>query len=81
MSLFQNLPVFLALINLDQTWRTFFFPAFLGPHPRPMEVPRLGVELELQLPASTTATATVMQDPGCICSLHHSSQQCHILNP
>ena len=31
---------------------------FLGPHPRHMEVPRLGVESELQLPASTTATAT-----------------------
>ena len=25
--------------------------AFLGSHPRYMEVPRLGVELELQLPA------------------------------
>ena len=24
---------------------------FLGPHPRPMEVPRLGVELEPQFPA------------------------------
>ena len=36
----------------------FFFFVFLGPHPRHMEVPRLGVELELQLPANTTATAT-----------------------
>ena len=31
---------------------------FLGPHPQHMEVPRLGVESELQLPAYTTATAT-----------------------
>ena len=31
---------------------------FLGPHLWHMEVPRLGVELELQLPAYTTATAT-----------------------
>ena len=31
---------------------------FLGPYPWHMEVPRLGVELELQLPAYTTATAT-----------------------
>ena len=31
---------------------------FLGPHPRHMEGPKLGVELELQLPAYTTATAT-----------------------
>ena len=27
----------------------FFFLVFLGPHPRQVEVPRLGVELELQL--------------------------------
>ena len=44
-----------------------------------MEVSRLGVELELQLPAFAIATAT--QDPGHICDLHHSSQQCQILNP
>ena len=29
---------------------------FLGPHLQHMEVPRLGIESELQLPASTTAT-------------------------
>ena len=34
---------------------SFFF--FLGSHQRHREVPRLGVELELQLPASATATA------------------------
>uniref|UniRef100_A0A4X1WCH5 Uncharacterized protein n=1 Tax=Sus scrofa TaxID=9823 RepID=A0A4X1WCH5_PIG len=44
-----------------------------------MEIPRLGIESELQLPAYTTATAT--QDPSHICDLHHSSQQCWILNP
>ena len=44
---------------------------FLGPHPRHMEVLRLGVELELQLPAYTTATAT--RDPSCVWDLHHSS--------
>ena len=52
---------------------------FLGPHPRHMEIPRLGVKSELQLSAYTTATA--MQDPSHICHLHHSSQQCLILNP
>ena len=31
---------------------------FLGPHLQHKEVPRLGVESELQLPAYTTATAT-----------------------
>ena len=44
-----------------------------------MEVPRLGVELELQLPAYTRATAT--PDPSHICDQHHSSWQCQIHNP
>ena len=44
-----------------------------------MEVPRLGVELELQLLVYTTATA--MQDPSCVCDLHYSSQQRQNLNP
>ena len=44
-----------------------------------MEVPRLGVESEPQLPAYTAATA--MRDPSCVFSLHHSSWQCQILNP
>ena len=44
-----------------------------------MEVPRLGVELELQLPAYATDTA--MPDLSCICYLHHSSPQGQILNP
>ena len=44
-----------------------------------MEVPRLGVKSELQLLAYTTATAR--PDLSHICKLHHSSQQCWILNP
>ena len=43
-----------------------------------MEVPRLEVELELQLLAYTTPTAT--QDPSLICNPHHSSWQRRILN-
>ena len=43
------------------------------------EVSRLGVQLELQLQAYTTATAT--QGPSCICDLHCIWQQCPILNP
>ena len=35
---------------------------FFGPHLWYMEDPRLGVQLELQLPACTTATA--VQDPS-----------------
>ena len=34
-----------------------FVFCFLGPHLQPVEVPRLGVPSELQLPAYTTATA------------------------
>ena len=44
-----------------------------------MEVPRLGVQSELQPPAYTTATA--MQDLSRICNLLHGSRQRHILNP
>lgn len=43
-----------------------------------MEVPRLGVQSELQLPAYTTVTET--QDPRHVCDLHHSSRQRWILN-
>ena len=41
-----------------------------------MEVPRLGVESELQVPAYTTATA--MQDPSHVYNLHHRSGECRI---
>ena len=44
-----------------------------------MEVPRLGVESELQLPAYTTATAR--PDPSGDFNLHDSSWQRWILNP
>ena len=44
-----------------------------------MEVPRLGVESELQLPAYLTATAT--PDRSWVFDLHHSSRQHQILNP
>ena len=44
-----------------------------------MEVPRLGVQSELQLLAYATATA--MWDPSPICNLHYSLQQHQILNP
>ena len=44
-----------------------------------MEVPRLGVELKLQLAAYARAIA--VSDPSHICDLHHSSKQRWILNP
>ena len=52
---------------------------FLGPHPQHMEVPRLGVQPELQLPAYTTVTAT--PDLSHVCNLHPSSRPHRILNP
>ena len=44
-----------------------------------MEIPRLGVQLELQLLAYATAIAT--RDQSLICDLHHSLGHCWILNP
>ena len=61
--------------DIEFWWIDFFF--FLGPHPWHMEVPRLEIELELYLPAYTTATI----EPSCVCDLHHNSWQCQILNP
>ena len=57
----------------------FFFLPFLGLHLHHMEVPRLGFESELQLPAYATATAT--RDPSHICDLCHSLQQHQNPNP
>ena len=42
-----------------------------------MDVPRLGVESELQLPAYAMSTS----DPSLIGALHHSSRQHHIPDP
>ena len=44
-----------------------------------MEVPKLGVQLEIQILSYTTATAT--RDLIRVCDLHHSSWQRQILNP
>ena len=58
----------------------FTFLYFLWPHLRHMEVPRLGLESELQLPACTTATA--IPDLSCICDLCCScSWQYQSFNP
>ena len=60
---------------------SFFFLflfVFLGLQLWPMKIPRLGVKLELQLPAYATAIPT--PDLSHVCDLHHSSQQYQILN-
>ena len=56
-----------------------FFFFFLGLHLQHIEFLRLGVKLELQLPAYTTATAGWC--PSHVSDLYHSSQQHQILNP
>ena len=73
-SLFHFQFVFLFL----SFFLSFFFLCLLGLYLQHMEVSRLGVESEMQMLAYTTATAT--SDPRCI-YLHHSSQQCKVLNP
>ena len=57
----------------------FFFLVFLGLYMQHMEVPRLGVKSELQLPTYNRATAT--PDLSHVCDLHHGSWQGQILNP
>jgi len=45
-------------VKTQKDWVIFLFLIFLGLHPQHMEVPRLGVQSELQLPAYATTTAT-----------------------
>ena len=56
-----------------------FFFSYLWPHLQYMEVPRLGVESELQLRAYTTAIG--MWGLSQVFELYHSSWQRQILNP
>ena len=77
----------LLITSSEQIHTTFFFfflfflLVFLGLHPWHMEVSRLGVESELQLPPYTTATATATPDLSRICNPHHSSWPHWILSP
>ena len=69
--------VILKLLQSDPLSSGSFFCLFLGSHPQPMEVPKLGVDSERQL----LACATAMQDPSHVYNLHHSSREHWILNP
>ena len=76
--------LFMYLLNiwvssLERWLLNFSIFFFLWPHLHHMEIPSLEVELEPQLPAYSTATAT--QDPSHICNVHHSLWQFQILNP
>ena len=64
-------------MSSTQTPQVFVYLFVLGLPLWHMEVPSLmQVKSELQL----LATATAMPDLSHICNLHHSSQQCQILN-
>ena len=72
----------LTQFNLYHLWNGIIYKftfLFLWPYLQHIEVPRLGVESELQQLAYTTATA--MLDLSHICDVHHSSWQRWILNP
>ena len=47
-----------SFLNSKKARELFFFFVFLGPHPQHMEVTRLWVKSELQLPACTPAHGT-----------------------
>ena len=66
--------------NLHSRQQCTRIPSFFGggAYSWHMEIPRLGVESELPLPAYTTAATT--PDLSHICDLRHSSQQHQILN-
>ena len=66
-------------VTILQKFLFFFLFCFLRLKVQHMEVPRLGVESELQLSAYATATATL--DLSHICDLHHSSWQCQVFDP
>ena len=69
--LLYYLVIFYAIVNYQLAVLGSCFVCSLGPHLWHMEVPRLVVELELQLQAYTTATE--MPELNRICGLHHSS--------
>ena len=60
---------------------TYLFILLFRATPWHMEVPRLGIELELQLLGYAAATATAAWDPSCVCDLQHSSRQRRLPNP
>ena len=65
--------------TMEEIFGFSFFSFFLELHLQQMEVLRLGVESELQVPAYVTATAT--PDLSHVCDLHRSSGQHQLLNP
>ena len=72
--------IFIFYFFLKKTYFFFFFFFCLfRATPQHMKIPSLGVKWELQLLASTTASA--IWNPSHVCDLHHSSRQYCILSP
>ena len=68
--------------KIPSEFAAFFFFNFFGFSELPlwhMDIPRLGAESQLQLPAHGTATA--MPNLSLVCNIHYGSWQCWILNP
>ena len=68
-----------CVTNWKARFLNFLFSCFFRAAPKPYEIPRLGVELGLELQAYTTAIA--MRDQSHVCNLYHSSQQHRIPDP
>ena len=64
-------------VSIHNLYSVIFF--FLGPHLWHMEFPGLGIKLEVQLPAYTTAIAVPYLSH--VCDLLNSLWHCWILNP
>ena len=62
---FNKALIFFLFLLFTYLFIYLFIYLFLGPHLQHMEIPWVGVESELQLPAGTTATAT--PDPSHVC--------------
>ena len=67
------------IVGTPLWWVVFFY--FVGLHLRHLQVLRLCVELELQLQLPSYITVTAMPDLSIVFDLHHTSEQCQILNP
>ena len=73
---FKAIWIVLCQLTGNRPFTYYYFSfSFYG-----LEVPRLGVESELQLRPTPQATATTTLDLSCICDLCHNLQQCQILN-
>ena len=67
--------VFFVEVSIYVLWPFFNWVSFVFLRPVPAAH---GIS---QARGQLLAYATATQDPSCVCDLHHSSQQCRILNP